>query len=113
MSYWIYLIPEGSSADGPYETVPHFQEGGTQVLGGSDSAELNVTYNYAKHFDFRSLHKKVAFQTVAPLAEAIMRLNTDVDKNDYWNPTEGNVRLTLKTLLSWAGLHPFSWWYVS
>jgi hypothetical protein len=114
MSYWAYLIPEGAPRDGGITVeVPHFQEGGTQPLGGTTSAEINITYNYAKHFKFRSLDGKLGFETVRPLAEAVIELKNDVDMEDYWNPTEGNVRRVCERLLQWAGLHPFAMWHIS
>jgi hypothetical protein len=45
MSWWIYLEdPE----TGEVAEVENFSAGGTQVVGGSTRAELNVTYNYGE-----------------------------------------------------------------
>ncbi len=105
MSYWISLIDK----EGTIPEVESFQEGGTQVIGGSNEADLNVTYNYAKHFPFRDLHEKKASDTLPMFDEAIARLKDDV-KDDYWEPTEGNTKAALLTLRRWAKQHPdYSW----
>ena len=66
MSYDISL----KDVEGDIVEVPHFQEGGTYAIGGQSEAELNVTYNYAKHFDFRSLHKSTGKQSQQKLMAA-------------------------------------------
>ena len=106
MSYWVYLGKRKPV------TVDKFEEGGTYCLGGQTEAELNVTYNYSKHFPFRSLHEMYARDTINGIKDAIERLGTKRD-NDYWNPTEGNVGYTLSILLQWAKQHPNAKWRVS
>ena len=34
---------------GKIAEVENFTEGGTYAIGGSNEADLNVTYNYSKH----------------------------------------------------------------
>jgi hypothetical protein len=108
MSYWIYLDDEA----GVPVPVQHFIEGGTLNIFGSSEAEVNVTYNYARHFDFRSLHQRHASETVAELEAAVARLGTERD-GDYWSPTEGNAGAACELLLGWAKQHPTAIWRVS
>ena len=60
MSWWISL--NNPKTDEP-AIVDKFEDGGIYVMGGSGEADLNVTYNYAKYFDFRSLHSKKGNET--------------------------------------------------
>jgi len=120
MSYDVRLRGE----DG--ETVefnrPHHMKGGTYVLGGTTLAELNVTYNYSKILHqvltevgprggdkhtggIRSLYGLAAWQSIPILMKAIEQLQDNV-VDDYWEPTEGNVKAALKDLLQLALLSP-------
>lgn len=109
MSWWISL--NDPEFEEPVE-VARFQAGGTQVMGGTTEADLNVTYNYGKHFDFRGLHERRAQDTIPDLGMTIEQLGDDTDP-DYWKPTEGNVRQALIILLSWAEEHPDAVWRVN
>ena len=108
MSYDVYLMKD----EGIARVVPH-QEGATIVVGGDDSAELNVTYNYGKfyydHLDkqhgLKWLHKKKAQDTIERLEAAVKELGTERD-GDYWAATAGNAGHALFILLSWAKQHP-------
>lgn len=99
--------------------VPSHQEGGTFALGGTETAELNITYNYSpfyyKHIDkkqgLRWLDKKRAIDTVECLKKAIKALGT-VKNSDYWNDTPGNAGYALNILLSWARIHPEGIWNI-
>jgi hypothetical protein len=106
MSYWIYLNgPKGPVA------VDHFIEGGTLSVQGSHFAEVNVTYNYARHFKFKELNGLVAGDTIPLLSEAVARLGTERDM-DYWQPTEGNAGAACELLLAWAMANPLAVWLV-
>lgn len=108
MSYWISLRDK----DGKIPEVDSFEEGGVYIVGGSSEADLNVTYNYAKHFDFRGLHEKKVSETISTLEKAIETLKDDTTDN-YWDSTEGNTKQPLKTLLSWARKYPDMSWNVN
>ena len=108
MSYDISLCDD---AGRPVRVAP-FEDGGTYVLGGSDEAELNVTYNYAGLFGFRDLHARRASDTIPELREAVQRLGTERDA-DYWKPTLGNAGAACARLLVWAEQHPHASWSVS
>ena len=97
MSWWIYLQVDGQTID--TDTIR--QEGGTQVVGGISEAELNVTYNYAKHFDFGTLDGLSANKAAILLQKAIDNLGDDRSDN-YWEPTEGNVKQACQTLLEFC-----------
>ncbi len=101
MSWWVHL----NDSEGNSVTVDRHAEGGTYAMEGTTDAELNVTYNYGKHFNFRSLDGLSGAQAQAPLKEVIARLNGDRDP-DYWSPTEGNARRACEILLGWAQQHP-------
>ena len=87
-------------------------EGGTQPVGGTTDAELNVTSNYGKHFDFARLHGLRAIQTYFVLHDAVTRFGTERSA-DYWDPTPGNVGATCRRLLEWVVDHPTARWRVS
>ena len=98
-------------------TVKTFAEGGTYVLGGSNHAELNITWNYA-HFYYEHLNKeeglrwlygKTGLTTSVVLAYAVDKLGTDRD-GDYWASTPGNAGYALSILLGWAAEHPDAVW---
>lgn len=109
MSWWIRLEhPETKEL----AEVENFQEGGTQLVGGSTKAELNVTYNYGKHFRFDELHGRKAKDTIVKLLDAVSNLGKDRDE-DYWNPTQGNVGYACNILLGWAMKNPNYIWDVS
>lgn len=112
MSFDIYLLKNGK----PVEIERH-TEGGTYCLGGTESAELNVTYNYSQFFyesldkkkGFRWLYKKRAKKTIGRLEKAIKELGTKQHSN-YWEKTPGNAGYALSILLKWAERHPRAIW---
>jgi hypothetical protein len=111
MSWWIYLLDEQGQT---CELSMSHTEGGTYVLGGTSSADLNVTYNYGGKFDFKSLAGRVARDTIPELKTAVDKLAKGPDNsNDYWEPTDGNVMRACGCLLSFAEQHPEGIWKVS
>jgi len=75
------------------------------MVGGCDVADLNVTYNYAKWFDFRALDGRVA-RDVAPLLRGFVEKHGTQRDPDYWKPTPGNVGAACARLLGWAECYP-------
>ena len=121
MSWWVSLEDE----NGRSLSVPRHTEGGTFVLGGTDEAELNVTYNYSARFreawpeELRGhgaltqmLNGLTGADTIPLLEQAVAKLGTDRSA-DYWEPSAGNAGAALDTLLSWARTHPQGRWRVS
>ncbi len=108
MSWWIYLERGGESVE-----VERFQDGATQVMGGSTEAELNVTWNYSKathaiNFHFRkSLDGKRAKDVIPELERVVRTLGTR-QHDDYWAPTPGNAGHAANILLTWAKQHPYA-----
>ena len=98
MSWWIALKDENGSV---VETDTIRQEGGTQIMGGTTEAELNVTYNYGKHFSFSQLNGLSAKEAAPKIKYAVDKLGNETNE-DYWKPTEGNVKAALQTLLDFA-----------
>lgn len=111
MSYDISLHDD----DGQILTVRHHEgEGGTYAIGGSDAADLNITYNYGECyklvFDNYSglrdlLDGKRASDVLPILTRAVDRLGTR-RYQDYWAPTPGNAGYALNILLDWARERP-------
>lgn len=96
--------------------LPHHMKGGTYQAGGCDTASINITYNYAEHFQrvlglggIRSLYGMSGRETIPILESAIMKLGDDVDA-DYWKPTEGNAKLALQHCLELARMAPDGVW---
>jgi hypothetical protein len=92
--------------------VDVFEEGGTYAVGGTNLAELNVTYNYGKVLrevwngeSLTLLNGKNAGRMLKLLRDSVKVLGTKQD-NDYWNATEGNVGYMLNILLTWAEANP-------
>lgn len=114
----------------PAFAVERHAEGGTYVMGGTDEAELNVTYNYGRHFHEAwekaggtfdgdgdgslgsMLGEKRAGDTIELLARAVEILGT-ARGPDYWEATPGNAGVALEQLLGWARQHPDGIWRVS
>lgn len=109
MSYWVYLENKESAS----VQVPMHTEGGVMILGGTELAEMNVTYNYSVHFSVKNeLHGKTAEETIPILEGAVEHFGTERTMN-YWDASEGNVGYMCSILLSWAKLHPDAIWRVS
>jgi hypothetical protein len=111
MSWWISLDDEGKPVE-----VKSFQGGGTQCIGGSTEADLNVTYNYSEvtrlvDFGFRNLDGRTAEDTIDELERVVAALGTQQFEN-YWAPTPGNAGFAASILLSWAKQHPKAVWRV-
>jgi hypothetical protein len=107
MSYWVYLEKEGKTVE-----VENHSEGGTYAVGGINEAELNVTYNYSKHYSVKNLDGRVAKDTVEEIEAKINEFGVGRDP-DYWNPTKGNVGYMLSILLKWAKQNPDAIWRIS
>ena len=115
MSYDIYLLePVGGQI--VHFDEPHDLAGGTRVLGGTTEAWLNVTYNYSDILrrvlgqkGIRGLYGRTAGETIPQLRGAIGQLAPDYSE-DYWEPTEGNVKRALLSLLALAERRPDAVW---
>lgn len=101
------------------------QIGGNIQLGGSNECEISsFTWNYSavmcKAFEpylmekgFRELNGFTGQQSIPILEHAIAKLDPKTeDRNDYWNPTEGNVRKSLVIMLNWAVARPDGIWEI-
>ena len=98
----------------------HFMRGGTYQMGGSTELSLNMTYNYSEILHkviqpkstpseykagIRSLYGVTALEATPILEVAISTLKDDV-VDDYWQPTEGNVKQALNNLLTMCKMRP-------
>ena len=96
---------------------PHHMKGGTYCLGGTTDAELNITYNYAKHYyrvldtsaGIRAIYGLTGAESLPLLGKAISTLGDDVS-DDYWEPTEGNAKAALMQLQALALMRPDGVW---
>ena len=94
---------------------PHQMKGGTYAIGGTPSAELNITYNYGKHMKLigekgiRTIYGMTGAESIPLLDAAIDQLGDDVNE-DYWEPTEGNVKQALLMVKALAQLRPDGIW---
>ncbi len=104
----------------PNVRVKNHREGGTYAVGGTSSAELNVTYNYGRCFREvwdgvglqEALNGKRAEDVIGALEHAVRYLGTDQD-GDYWSATAGNAGYALSILVNWARQHPTAVFQVS
>lgn len=131
MSYDIKLI-DPITKDVLQLDSPHHMRGGTYQVGGTTEASLNVTYNYAEHFQrvfgdekveltpfekvfgggktgIRRLYGMTGAESIPVLEKAISLLADDVNE-DYWKPTEGNAKRALIQLLTLAKMRPDGVW---
>lgn len=104
MSWWISV----NDVDGDPILVEPFEEGGTYVMGGSSTADLNVTYNYSGYYyrvlggaGFKGLDGMKTEDAIPILEKGIAALGDDTDP-DYWQPTEGNAKAVLVTVKRWC-----------
>ena len=109
MSYDVSLIGAGK--------VERIQEGGTQVVGGTDEPELNITYNYAEvyslfDFNINDLNGRRAALFIEKMEQIVAKCGTKRFEN-YWAPTPGNAGFALSILLGWAKQYPDATWEVS
>lgn len=107
MSWWIYLEDDNGAV-----TVDNHAEGGTYIVGGTNNAHINVTYNYSRYFYFEGLHGRKAADTIQELEQAVAELGVERD-TDYWARTPGNAGHTINILLNWARQHPDATWDVN
>jgi hypothetical protein len=97
---------------------PHQMRGGTYCLGGSPTAELNVTYNYSPHYrrafgtddGIRSIYGMSGAESIPVMEKAAAQLGDDIDP-DYWKSTEGNAKHALLQLLALARMRPDGVWH--
>ncbi len=95
----------------------HQITGGTYCIGGTTELQLNITYNYSKHFyqiidiekGIRVIYGMSGAESIPILEDAILQLKTDTD-TDYWKATEGNARQALCGLLALAQMRPDGIW---
>jgi len=111
MSYDIYLNDPDTDKVIIFDKK-HNMTGGTYVLGGSNQAWLNITYNYSVYYyehlgdkGIRSLYGMTGKESIPILKEVIKKLGTKTDK-DYWKSTPGNAGFALQGLLTFAKLRP-------
>jgi len=119
MSRWVYLRDRVTNDP---VVVPIHSEGGTFVLGGTTTAELNITYNYGIHFrtavapdhgiGLQALDGLSGKAAIPILRAAIEKLGGDHPDPDYWKPTPGNAAHALNIMLEWSEAKPEGVWEI-
>ena len=99
-----------------YADMPHDMRGGIYCAGGTAELWLNVTYNYAPHFErvlgesgIRAIYGMTGAESIPVLEAAAARLADDAS-DDYWDATEGNAKRALLKLAAMAHLRPDGIW---
>ena len=97
--------------------VPRHEEGGTYAVGCINTADLNITFNYAnqyaKHnFSIKDLDNQFADNMIEIMNNIVLALGTVRDE-DYWKSTPGNAGYALNILLGWARENPDAMFRVS
>lgn len=94
----------------------HHLTGGTYKVGENHYLELNITYNYSKHFyrvmgedGIRTIYGMTGAESIPLLQSAMDQLGNDVSDN-YWDSTEGNAKVALSKLLAFAKMRPDGVW---
>ena len=83
-------------------TLPDSQtEGGTYAIGGSDLAEMDVTYNYSKVFRLANLDGLTVNDALVVLAHKVAELGVQQDA-DYWAVKPGNVGHACLVVMLWC-----------
>lgn len=80
---------------------------------GKVEAHIDLTSNYADRTEeiigmsFTGLGGMQAAAEAAPLLmKLIAELGDDIDYENFWNPTDGNIKHVANTLLEWTFQHP-------
>ena len=82
MSYDVSLLEPKTKLTIQFDDKHQFR-GGTYAVGGTDEAELNITWNYTAHIErvltggIRGLYGKTGAETIGPLTMAIDLLHDD------------------------------------
>ena len=136
MSYDVYLKDPVTGETVQFDE-PHHMRGGTYSVGGTTSAYLSITYNYAGHYSrvfeslpvprdaapawmhehpaqkpvrgIRTIYGLTGVGSISLLDKAIAALGNDVSQ-DYWEPTEGNAKRALIQLRALAAMRPDGVW---
>ena len=122
MSYDIWLSNERMNI---HTSSQQIQEGGTQVMAGTNECQLNITYNYGPLFyevfpessapdhglGIRWLYGKTGEESIPVLEKAVGLLGTERD-SDYWKATTVNAGYSLGILLDWAREFPQGKWEI-
>lgn len=115
MSYAISLVDPVTGDTAELDHL-HQMKGGTYAIGGTRLAELNVTYNYGGILrrvlgpeGIRTIYGMTGAESIPVLGQAAAQLGCDVH-DDYWQPTEGNVKQALLQLRALAWMRPDCVW---
>lgn len=104
MSYSISIVDKKTNKT---VLVNHDIKGSTYAIGGSNLAEMDITYNYSKYYydkfgtyGIRSLYGKPLDEAIKILKKVITSFGDVLPSEDYWKPTKGNAKFALIDLLN-------------
>lgn len=132
MSYFVALVDPVSRESLCFESV-HYMRGANYVIGGSDQAELSITYNYGRWYrkdyafgknGIRSINGLSGAESISVLKNAIAGLEESKEElpeeevnqcleqgvSGYWMPTRENAIRPLYQLLAMAQMRPDGVW---
>lgn len=102
---------------------PHQMRGGTYAIGGTRSAELNITYNYGDYYyevyeenGIREIYGKTGAESVPILENMIQRIRDKYGKEcekesgNYWDKIPSNALKPLYQLITMAKMRPDGIW---
>ena len=105
MGYWVYVVAIDDDEEYQSIAVSSHTEGGTYAIGGTDAAEMSVTYNYGPiyhqyGFSLKQLNEKNA-QDALNIIEPVAANLPNAPDNDYWKSSEGNAGHVLHIIKGW------------
>jgi hypothetical protein len=84
---------------------------------GLVDASLNITGNYSRRIEeamgsgLRDLYGQTGIVVAANLAILAANLADEEPDEDYWRPTDGNIKVVASTLIDWTFQHPEGTFY--
>ena len=108
---WVIKLVD---ANGQVCQVPRHSNGSNVNLAAPEitAAEIDVTFNYKKLFNFSLLDGNKAAYSRRIIRDFVFSFRGKIPSKDYWEATEGNVKKILYLLFYWAGKHPNAIWRV-
>lgn len=124
MSYDVYLV-DPLTKEPLHHFEVHHAAGGTYAVGGTTELWLNITYNYSSILrrvltsaekdtkGVQLLQGMRAADSLLLLDAALAQLSEEEPSSNYWECTDGNVRVALEHLRQFAHLYPEGVWEVT
>lgn len=117
---WDLTLRDPVSGNSLHTEAPHCMHGGNYVQGGTTEMWMHITYNYGKNYRrpevlgdgcIGQFHGMTGLDSIPILETAVAGLGDNVS-SDYWEPTDGNAKRALLSLLALAKMRPDGVWDV-